>query len=312
MKKKPVMLMILDGFGLSDETQGNAIAAAKTPHFDRLWQNHGHGRLEASGERVGLPEGQNGNSEVGHLNMGAGRVVYQELTRITKSIRDGDFFENPVLNAAFDEAAARGRAVHLVGLLSDGGVHSHIDHIFALLELASRKGFHDVYLHCFLDGRDVLPTSARLYLDRLEAKCAELRLGKIATVMGRFYGMDRDKRWDRLEVAWNALIKAEGRRVRDVRAAIEASYAEGITDEFIKPLVLVDGQGVPIAKIEDGDTEIFFNFRADRARELMWACKVRILTASTAAPMCRTSIILPLPSTMLPAGCRRPFRRSRF
>ncbi len=273
MKKSPVMLMILDGYGLSDAVAGNAVAGARKPNFDRLWKTCGHGHLEASGERVGLPDKQNGNSEVGHLNIGAGRVVYQELTRISKSIRDGDFFENRVLNEAFDDARKRGKAVHLVGLLSDGGVHSHINHIFALLELARRKHFPNVYLHCFLDGRDVCPTSALLYLDQLEAKCAELGVGKIATIMGRFYGMDRDKRWERLEIAWQALIKGEGTRVREYREAIKVSYAEGITDEFVKPLILLDEAGEPIAKIENDDTELFFNFRADRARELMWACK---------------------------------------
>ncbi len=275
MKKSPVMLMILDGFGISEAAEGNAVAAAKKPNFDRLWKECGHGYLEASGERVGLPDQQNGNSEVGHLNMGAGRVIYQELTRINKSIRDGDFFENRVLNEAFDQARERGKAVHLVGLLSDGGVHSHIEQTFALLELAKRKDFHPVYLHCFLDGRDVSPTSALLYLDRLSAKCSELGVGKIATIMGRFYGMDRDKRWDRLEVAWKALIYGEGKKITDYRKAIEESYAEGITDEFVKPLIMVDETGEPVAKIADDDTELFFNFRADRARELMWACKIR-------------------------------------
>lgn len=269
--KKPVMLMILDGFGHSEEGEGNGVAAARKPHFDRLWAENCHGYLSASGESVGLPAGQMGNSEVGHLNMGAGRVVYQELTRISRDIENGDFFENPVLLAAFKRAKSRGGRVHLMGLLSDGGIHSDIRHLIALLQMAGELAVDNVFIHCFLDGRDVLPTSARQFLDQISAAAA-VHTGRIATIMGRYYAMDRDKRYDRLAVAWRALVNGEGNYSDDYGAAIDASYAAGVTDEFVKPIIMTAG-GAPVATVEDGDSIIFYNFRTDRARELLWAFK---------------------------------------
>lgn len=268
MKKKTKMLMILDGYGYSEASEGNGIALADTANFDKLWQNHCHGYLSASGLAVGLPEGQIGNSEVGHMNMGAGRVVYQELTRITRDVENGDFFANSVLNQAMDYVLKEDKALHLMGLLSDGGVHSHIQHLFALLELARRKGLKRVYVHCFLDGRDVLPTSALTFLDELQSVMTEKGVGEIATVMGRYYAMDRDKRWERLEVAYNALTLGEGAEFTDYHEAMASSYEAGITDEFVKPIIL-KAEG----KVKDGDGIIFYNFRTDRARELMWAFK---------------------------------------
>ncbi|MBQ6810019.1 MAG: 2,3-bisphosphoglycerate-independent phosphoglycerate mutase [Firmicutes bacterium] len=268
MSKKPTMLLILDGFGYSEEQKGNGVAAAKKPNFDRLWDQYCHGYLDASGLEVGLPAGQIGNSEVGHMNMGAGRVVYQDLTRITKYIKDGDFFENPVLNEAMDHASKAGKTVHLMGLLSNGGVHSHIDHVIALLEMAKRKGVENIVLHAFLDGRDVLPTSALEFLDQIQNAMAEKQTGRIASIMGRFYAMDRDKRWERLQVGYEALTLGEGVVFEDYHEAIKASYAEEITDEFVKPIIVGEG-----AKVEDGDTVIFYNYRTDRAREMLWAFK---------------------------------------
>ena len=268
MSKKPTMLLILDGFGYSEEVEGNGVAAANKPNFDRLWNQYCHGYLDASGLEVGLPAGQIGNSEVGHMNMGAGRVVYQDLTRITKYIQDGDFFENPVLNESMDHAAKAGKTVHLMGLLSNGGVHSHIDHVIALLELAKRKNVENIVLHAFLDGRDVLPTSALEFLDQVQQAMDEKQTGRIASIMGRFYAMDRDKRWERLQVGYDALTLGEGAVFEDYHEAIKASYAEEITDEFVKPIIM--GKG---AKVEDGDSVIFYNFRTDRAREMLWAFK---------------------------------------
>lgn len=268
MSKKPTMLLILDGFGHSEETEGNGVAAAKKPNIDGLWDSYCHGYLNASGLAVGLPAGQIGNSEVGHMNMGAGRVVYQDLTRITKYIEDGVFFENAVINEAMDKAAANGKTVHLMGLLSNGGVHSHIDHVIALLETAKRRNVKKIVLHAFLDGRDVLPTSALEFLDQIQQAMEEKGVGRIASIMGRYYAMDRDKRWERLQLAYDALTLGEGVVFDDFHKGIEASYEAGVTDEFVKPIIVGEG-----AKVEDGDSVIFYNFRTDRAREMLWAFK---------------------------------------
>ncbi len=268
MAKKPTMLLILDGFGHSEETKGNGVAAAKKPCFDRLWQEYSHGFLDASGLDVGLPAGQIGNSEVGHMNMGAGRVVYQDLTRITKYIEEGRFFENPVLGEALDKARNSGATVHLMGLLSNGGVHSHISHVAALLELARRKDVADVALHAFLDGRDVLPTSAMTFLDEIAQAMKETGVGRVASVSGRYYAMDRDKRWERLRLAYDMLTLGEGENFPDYAEGLKASYDNGVTDEFVVPFTVGDG-----AVVKDGDVIIFYNFRTDRAREMLWAFK---------------------------------------
>ena len=260
MKHRPVFLLILDGYGLGAADDTNAIYLAKTPNIDAL-SRWGHTVLSASGPDVGLPQGQMGNSEVGHTNLGAGRVMFQDLPRITNAIENGSFFENPAYCAAADAAAAGGHALHILGLLSDGGVHSHIRHIFAMLELAKRRGVERVYLHCFLDGRDVPPESGAGYLRQLQAYCSEHGGGTIATVQGRFYGMDRDKRWDRVERGYNALVLGEGTACSDPAAAVEASCARGVTDEFVEPLVCC-----PEGRIRQGDSVVFMNFRPDRAR----------------------------------------------
>ncbi|MEI7027829.1 2,3-bisphosphoglycerate-independent phosphoglycerate mutase [Paenibacillus sp. y28] len=267
-RPKPVALIILDGFGLRGELHGNAVAQAKKPNYDRYWAEYPNTTLTACGEAVGLPEGQMGNSEVGHLNIGAGRIVYQDLTRITKSIRDGDFFDNETLLAAVRHAKQNGKKLHLYGLLSDGGVHSHIDHLFALLDLAKREGLEDVYIHSFLDGRDVAPDSAKGYMQRLVDYIAEVGVGKLATVQGRYYAMDRDKRWDRVEKSYRAMVYGEGPTATDPVQAIEASYAQSVYDEFVLPTVMVDGEGKPVGLVESEDSVIFFNFRPDRAIQL--------------------------------------------
>lgn len=259
---KPVMLCILDGFGYSQDDYGNAIKAAKTPYLDKLFSTYPHTLIGASGMDVGLPDGQMGNSEVGHTNIGAGRKVYQELTRITKAIADGDFFENPVLIEAMQHAKENGKALHLMGLLSDGGVHSHIDHVVALLEMAAKQGLSEVYIHAIMDGRDTPPQSGASYIRSLEEKIPEIGVGKIATVCGRYYAMDRDNRWDRVEKAYNAFVLGEGDHATP-ETIMEKSYAEGITDEFIAPSVTCEG-----GRVSAGDSVIFFNFRPDRAREL--------------------------------------------
>ena len=267
--KKPLVLCILDGFGRNDNEYGNAIKSAATPNISKLFAENPKTYIGASGMDVGLPNGQMGNSEVGHTNIGAGRVVYQELTRITKSITDGDFFQNQALCGAVDNAFENGKALHLFGLLSDGGVHSHNEHLYALLRLAREKGLTKVFVHCFLDGRDVAPTSGADFVKELQDKCDEIGVGKIATVMGRYYAMDRDNRWERVEKAYAAMVYGEGIKADNAEAAVRASYeqidAEGknITDEFVVPTVLAEG-----AKISDGDSVIFFNFRPDRAREI--------------------------------------------
>ena len=261
MKHKPLILMILDGWGKAPAGPDNAVTAARTPVLDGLFASCPHALLECSGLAVGLPEGQMGNSEVGHTNIGAGRVVYQELTRITKSIRDGDFFENPVLLEAVRRAKERNGTVHLMGLLSDGGVHSHIDHLFALLELCRREGVQPC-VHSFLDGRDTPPESGRGYLRQLEQRLAETG-GCMGVIAGRFYAMDRDKRWDRLQLAYDALVSGRAPQAESAEAAITASYEAGVTDEFFRPVMLRGGQTV-----RPQDSVIFFNFRPDRAREL--------------------------------------------
>jgi 2,3-bisphosphoglycerate-independent phosphoglycerate mutase len=263
MNKTPTTLIIMDGFGLTDEVCGNAVRAANTPVLHRLFRENANTTLSASGLDVGLPEGQMGNSEVGHTNIGGGRVVYQDLPRITRAIEDGSFFKNAAYNKAMDDCLEKGSALHLYGLLSDGGVHSHITHLWALLKMAKDKGLQKVYIHAFLDGRDVSPTSGKDYVAQCVAKCEELGVGKIATLMGRYFAMDRDKRWERLQSAYDAMVYGEGIQNADPVNAVEQSYANGITDEFVEPVVC-DGQGT----VSDNDSVIFFNFRPDRAREI--------------------------------------------
>ena len=261
--KQPLALIILDGFGCREETKGNAIAAARTPHLDHLMACCPHTRIGASGMDVGLPDGQMGNSEVGHTNIGAGRIVYQELTRITKSFDEGEALGNPALTAAMENARRPGQALHLMGLLSDGGVHSHIRHLYGLMEMARRFAVERVYLHCFMDGRDVPPTSGIEFIAALQQKIKELGLGQIATVSGRYYAMDRDNRWERVKLAYDAIVNGEGNKDPDPVAVMQKSYDAGVTDEFIVPTVVTEGAG-----IKAGDSVIFFNFRPDRAREL--------------------------------------------
>lgn len=261
--KKPVALVIMDGFGINASDYGNAIKAAKTPHLDKYFKEYPHTVIGASGLAVGLPEGQMGNSEVGHTNIGAGRIVYQELTRITKSVDDGEFFTNDAFEIAVQNCKRHRSALHLIGLLSDGGVHSHNRHLFALIELAKRAGLSKVYVHAFLDGRDVPPSSAKKYVAELEEKLKEAGVGKIATLSGRYYAMDRDNRWERVSKAYNAIVNGEGNHADSAAAAIDASYAADKTDEFVEPVV-VDAEGT----INEKDAVIFFNFRPDRAREI--------------------------------------------
>ena len=267
MSKKPTVLMILDGYGLNNETKGNAVAEAKKPVMDKLMAECPFVQGNASGLAVGLPDGQMGNSEVGHLNMGAGRIVYQDLTKITKAIQDGDFFENKALLAACENVKKNDSALHLYGLVSDGGVHSHNSHIYGLLELAKRQGIEKVYVHCFLDGRDTPPASGKEYVAELEARMAEIGVGEVASVMGRYYAMDRDNRWDRVEKAYRALVFGEGEKTTSATEGIQASYDKDVTDEFVLPTV-VEKDGAPVATIKDNDSVIFFNFRPDRAREI--------------------------------------------
>ena len=267
MSKKPVVLMILDGYGLNEITEGNAVALANTPVMDKLMAEYPFVRGNASGMAVGLPDGQMGNSEVGHLNMGAGRIVYQELTRITKEIQDGDFFKNEALLNAMNNCKKNNSALHTFGLLSDGGVHSHITHLFGLLEMAKREGLSKVYVHAFLDGRDTAPTSGKDFMKELCDKMEEIGIGEVATVTGRYYAMDRDNRWDRVEKAYKAITQGEGIEAKCPVKAIEDSYAADVTDEFVKPTVIIK-DGAPVATIKDGDSVVFFNFRPDRAREI--------------------------------------------
>ena len=264
MNKTPTTLIIMDGFGLRAEASGNAIRTAATPRLDQFFQDFAHTELSASGLDVGLPDGQMGNSEVGHTNIGAGRVVFQDLPRITKSIADGDFFQNPAYLHAMDQCLQNDTSLHLMGLLSDGGVHSHLDHLFALLRMAKEKGLTKVFIHAFLDGRDVSPTSGADFVARTVEACREIGVGRIATVMGRYYAMDRDKRWDRVEQAYDAMVYGEGATFNPVPvAAVKDSYAAGVTDEFVEPVVCDI-----YVTISDNDSVIFFNFRPDRAREI--------------------------------------------
>ncbi|WP_060480777.1 2,3-bisphosphoglycerate-independent phosphoglycerate mutase [Pseudomonas sp. NBRC 111119] len=261
---KPLVLIILDGFGHSESPEYNAIYAANTPVYDRLRATQPHGLISGSGMDVGLPDGQMGNSEVGHMNLGAGRVVYQDFTRVTKAIRDGEFFTNPVLTGAVDKAANAGKAVHILGLLSDGGVHSHQDHLVAMAELAAQRGAENIYLHAFLDGRDTPPRSAQSSIELLDATFAKLGKGRIASLIGRYYAMDRDNRWDRVSAAYNLIVDSTAEYTADsALAGLEAAYARDESDEFVKATRI--GQAV---SVEDGDAVIFMNFRADRAREL--------------------------------------------
>lgn len=265
--KKPTALIILDGWGLSAQKKGNAIIEARTPVFDQLSQNNPTTELAASGLAVGLPEGQMGNSEVGHLNIGAGRVIYQDFTRITKSINDGDFFENQELLAAMHHAKEKGTQLHTWGLLSDGGVHSHIDHLKAVIKMAKDVGLDDIFVHAFMDGRDTSPTSGIQYIKTIENYMSDLSFGQIATVSGRYYAMDRDKRWERIEKAYKALVHGEGQVAKSAQDAVQSSYDSGVTDEFIVPTV-IQKNGQPVAKVSENDAIVFFNFRPDRAREI--------------------------------------------
>jgi 2,3-bisphosphoglycerate-independent phosphoglycerate mutase len=267
MSRKPTVLMILDGFGLNDNPEGNAIAQANTPVLDDLMKNCPFVPGNASGMAVGLPDGQMGNSEVGHLNMGAGRIVYQELTRVTKSIRDGEFFKIPELLTAMENCKKNGATLHLQGLLSDGGVHSHNTHLYGLLEMAKKEGLTDVVVHCFLDGRDTPPASGKDYIAQLMAKMEEIGVGSIGTIEGRYYVMDRDTNWDRVEKAYAALVYGEGNKGTDPIKVMEDSYAAGVNDEFVVPTV-IEKDGKPVGIIKPGDSVIFFNFRPDRAREI--------------------------------------------
>ncbi|MGO3732831.1 MAG: 2,3-bisphosphoglycerate-independent phosphoglycerate mutase [Vagococcus sp.] len=267
MSKSPVAMIILDGFGQRDEVMGNAVAQAKKPNFDRYWNQFPHNTLKASGLDVGLPEGQMGNSEVGHSNIGAGRIVYQSLTRIDKAIQDGEFQTNESLNNGIQHALDNHSDLHLFGLLSDGGVHSHMNHLFALIKMAKEKGVAHTYIHAFLDGRDVSPTSGKGYMQELVDFLDKLGYGEIATVSGRFYAMDRDKRWERVEKAYSVLVDGKGNVSTDPVEAIQTSYDNGVNDEFVVPVV-IEKDGKPVGQVKDNDSVIFFNFRPDRAIQL--------------------------------------------
>jgi 2,3-bisphosphoglycerate-independent phosphoglycerate mutase len=268
---RPLVLVILDGWGLKNSSPGDALSAADIKNFDRMWEKYPHTTLVASGSSVGLPEGQMGNSEVGHMNIGAGRIMYQDLSRISKSIEDGDFFNNPAFDAAIQSAKENNAALHLLGLCSDGGIHSHLEHLQALLSLAAEKGLDKVFIHCFMDGRDTSPTAGIDYIRQLEAYCQTAGVGRIATVCGRYYAMDRDKRWERVERSYRAMVYGEGKLCSAAVEAVAASYAAGVTDEFIEPVVIVDADGTFPGAIKSGDSVIFYNFRSDRAREISHA-----------------------------------------
>jgi 2,3-bisphosphoglycerate-independent phosphoglycerate mutase len=268
MSKSPVALIILDGFALRGERMGNAVAQSKKPNFDRFWNSYPHAQLTASGEAVGLPEGQMGNSEVGHLNIGAGRIVYQSLTRVNVSIREGEFERNETFLNAINHVKKNGTNLHLFGLLSDGGVHSHINHLFALLKLAASEGVKNVYVHAFLDGRDVAPQSAPNFIKQAEEKMKEFGVGQFATISGRYYSMDRDKRWERVEKSYRAMVYGEGPAYTNAMEVVEDSYNNGIFDEFVLPSVLKKENGEPVATISDNDAVIFYNFRPDRAIQI--------------------------------------------
>jgi len=268
--KRPVALIIMDGFGINESEKGNAIKKANKPNLDSYLAKYPNSKIKASGLAVGLPEGQMGTSEVGHMNLGAGRVVYQELARISKSIEDGDFFTKKEFLGAIENCKKNNSKLHLYGLLSEGGVHSHTNHLYALLKLAKDNGLTDVYVHCFLDGRDVPPTSGKAYVEELQKKLKEIGVGKIATIMGRYYIMDRDKRWERLQLGYDAMVLGKGETAVDPVAAVQVSYDREETDEFMKPFVIVE-DGKPVATIDANDSIIFYNFRTDRAREITWA-----------------------------------------
>jgi 2,3-bisphosphoglycerate-independent phosphoglycerate mutase len=274
MKRGPLALIIIDGWGYSPQREGNAIALAATPYYDELCENYPRTLLEASGTRVGLPAGVMGNSEVGHLNIGAGRVIRMDVSRVDHDIATGEFSRNSVLLAAMDAVRSRGKALHLMGLLSDGQVHSSQEHLYALLRLAKQRGLDRVFIHCFLDGRDTPPSSAVRYVATLQKKIAEIGCGQIASMIGRYYAMDRDKRWERTERAYELLVKGKGSLATDPVAAILGYYERGVTDEFIEPTVIIDDSGKPVATIRDGDAVIFFNFRPDRARQLTRALAI--------------------------------------
>lgn len=267
MGKKTTMLMIIDGYGINKEEKGNAVKAANTPNLDKLFKTCPSTEVYTSGLKVGLPEGQMGNSEVGHTNIGAGRIVYQQLTRITKSIEDGDFFSIPEFIGAIENCKKNNSKLHILGLVSDGGVHSHIRHLYGLLEMAKRRDFNEVYVHCFLDGRDTPPASAENYITKLENKMKEKGIGKIASLSGRYFAMDRDKRWDRVQKAYNAMVNGEGEKSTSATKAIEDSYQKEVFDEFVEPTVICNGD-LPVATIDRNDSVILFNFRPDRAREI--------------------------------------------
>lgn len=271
MKNTPLMLMILDGWGLRDSKEGNAIVLANTPNYNRLLQEYPHAKLDASGHAVGLPQGIMGNSEVGHLNIGAGRIAKVGLTRIYQAIEDKSFFSNPALLKAFQAAKENNSTLHLMGLVSDGAVHSHQDHLYALLQMAKEQKLARVAIHAFQDGRDTDPKSGLGYIQALESKIEEIGVGEIATVSGRYFAMDRDKRWDRIEKAYNAMVLGEGRQAVSAVQAMESAYASGETDEFIQPTVVLDETGQALARMQDSDAVLFFNFRADRAREMTQA-----------------------------------------
>jgi 2,3-bisphosphoglycerate-independent phosphoglycerate mutase len=272
--RRPLALIIIDGWGYSPQREGNAIALAATPYYDELTENYPHTLLEASGTRVGLPAGVMGNSEVGHLNIGAGRVIRMDVSRVDYDIATGEFFRNEVLVAAMDGVKKRSKSLHLMGLVSDGQVHSSQEHLYALLQLAKKRGVERVFIHCFLDGRDTPPSSAVNYIAALQKRIEEIGCGRIASIIGRYYAMDRDKRWERTQLAYDLLVNARGLRNSDPVAAIRSSYQKALTDEFIEPIVMVDASGEPVATIKDGDAVIFFNFRPDRARQLTRALAI--------------------------------------
>src|SRR5437764_4777533 len=273
-QKTPLALIILDGFGHRAEREGNAIAQAEMPFYHELRDKYPHTLIEASGECVGLPKGVMGNSNVSHLSIGAGRVLRGDLERINREIETGEFFHNLALNAAMNNAIKNDRALHIMGLVSDGLVHSSQEHAYALLRMAKDCGARRVFVHCFLDGRDTPPSSALKYVKAMQDKCREIGVGEIASLVGRYYAMDRDKRWERIEPAYKLLVDGEGERTNDPLVAIQKSYERNVTDEFVEPIVCMRDNGAPVGKIEDGDSIIFFNFRADRAREITSAIAV--------------------------------------
>jgi len=267
-KNRQVILMVLDGWGIAAPSEGNVIAQAVTPYVNRFWASYPHTELGAAGEAVGLPRGEDGNSETGHINLGAGRIVYQYLARINMSIADGTFFSNAALLKAMEHAKKNSSKLHIMGLVGSGGVHSNVEHLYALIKMAAQEGVERVYVHVFTDGRDSPPNVAQVYIGQLEEVMTKERIGEVASVMGRYWAMDRDQRWDRTAKAYWALTKGEGRKAVTAKEAVEASYARGATDEFIEPTLMVDKTGKPIATIENNDAVVFFNFRIDRPRQL--------------------------------------------